>query len=305
MKQTFYSHGKLLLTAEYVVLDNALALAIPTKFGQFLEVEKNNTNSIVWKSYTNTNTIWFKAEFSNENNSISCSIENEVSKNLIKILTAAKTLNPKFLKSDFGFNVTSKLEFPQNWGLGSSSTLLNNIANWAKVDAFTLSNLTFGGSGYDIACAKNSTPIFYNLENNMPNVTPTLFNPEFRNQLYFVHLNQKQNSRDGIKHYKAQQFNLKETITKITTITEQLSSTTNFNTFCNLIDQHETIISKITKQETVKDSLFQDFNGSIKSLGAWGGDFVLVASKENPISYFKTKGFETILSWDQMVLENI
>ncbi len=303
MKETFYSHGKLLLTAEYVVLDNALALAVPTKFGQFLEVEKNDTNSIVWKSYTNTNTIWFEAEFSIENNSISCSIENAVSKNLIKILEAAKTLNPEFLNSEVEFNVTSKLEFPQNWGLGSSSTLLNNIANWAKVDAFKLSNLTFGGSGYDIACAQNSTPIFYNLENKIPNIKPIHFSPEFKDSLYFLHLNQKQNSRDGIKHYKAQQFDLTDTITEISVITKQLSSTTDFNTFCDLINTHETIIAKITKQETVKSRLFKKFNGSIKSLGAWGGDFVLVASKENPKPYFESKGFETVLRWDEIILE--
>ncbi|WP_375238282.1 GYDIA family GHMP kinase [Aurantibacter sp.] len=302
MKETFYSQGKLLLTAEYVVLDNALALAVPTKFGQFLNVEKNDTNSIVWKSYTNTNTIWFEAEFKLENNLISCSIENDISKNLIKILKAAKSLNPEFLNSEFGFNVTSKLEFPQNWGLGSSSTLLNNIANWAKIDAFKLSNLTFGGSGYDIACAQNSSPIFYNLENTIPTIKPITFNPEFKNHLYFVHLNQKQNSRDGIKHYKAQQFDLKDTIIEISGITKQISGTTNFNTFCNLITKHETLISNITKQETVKNRLFKDFNGSIKSLGAWGGDFVLITSKENPKPYFESKGFDTVLSWDEMIL---
>jgi len=37
-KRTFYSHGKLLLTAEYVILDGAKALALPTKFGQEMEI---------------------------------------------------------------------------------------------------------------------------------------------------------------------------------------------------------------------------------------------------------------------------
>ena len=36
--QTFYGHGKLLLTGEYAVLDGAKALSIPTRFGQSLEV---------------------------------------------------------------------------------------------------------------------------------------------------------------------------------------------------------------------------------------------------------------------------
>ena len=37
-KQTFYSNGKLLLTGEYLVLNGAVALAIPTKFGQTLTI---------------------------------------------------------------------------------------------------------------------------------------------------------------------------------------------------------------------------------------------------------------------------
>ena len=302
MKKTFYSHGKLLITSEYVVLDGALALAIPTKFGQFLEVEENNTNIISWKSFTDTGSIWFETEFSLINNNIISSIENDISKNLIKILQVARHLNPKFLKTDFSFNVNSKLEFPQNWGLGSSSTLLNNIAKWAKIDAFKLSNLTFGGSGYDIACAQNSSPILYKLEDKNPVTKPANFNPQFKDHLYFVHLNQKQNSRDGIKHYKAQQFDLAETILDITKISNTIKTTKDFNKFCILIDQHEQIIANITKQETVKNRLFSDYHGSIKSLGAWGGDFVLVASDKNPINYFKAKGFDTVLTWDEMIL---
>jgi mevalonate kinase len=37
----FYSHGKLLITSEYAVLDGAKALALPTRLGQKLSVSKN------------------------------------------------------------------------------------------------------------------------------------------------------------------------------------------------------------------------------------------------------------------------
>ena len=37
--QSFYAHGKLLITSEYLVLDGAEALALPTVYGQSLEVE--------------------------------------------------------------------------------------------------------------------------------------------------------------------------------------------------------------------------------------------------------------------------
>ncbi len=303
MTKTYYSHGKLLLTAEYVVLDHALALAIPTKFGQFLKIEPNNSNVLVWKSNSNTGETWFEAEFSFLGHNIICSIENDVSKHLIKILKVARKLNPDFLKTTFGYNVTTILEFPKNWGLGSSSTLLNNMAKWAQIDAFKLSEQTFGGSGYDIACAKNSKPIFFSTSQQTPKISASSFNPKFKAHLYFVHLNKKQNSRDGIKHYKAQHFDLNQTVLNITKITKKLSSTKDFDSFCELLNQHENIISQINNQEKVKELLFADFNGSIKSLGAWGGDFVLVATKENPVSYFNSKGFETVLSWNEMILE--
>jgi hypothetical protein len=65
---------------------------------------------------------------------------------------------------------------------------------------------------------------------------------------------------------------------------------------------HEIILSDILELETVKERLFSDFKGTIKSLGAWGGDFVMVLSKENPTHYFHLKGYETILTYDEMIL---
>jgi hypothetical protein len=48
--QTFYSNGKLLLTGEYVVLDGAEALALPTRFGQNLKVKQGVTQELKWLS---------------------------------------------------------------------------------------------------------------------------------------------------------------------------------------------------------------------------------------------------------------
>ena len=41
---TIFSPGKLLLTSEYVVLDGALALAVPTKWGQEFFFDEINVN---------------------------------------------------------------------------------------------------------------------------------------------------------------------------------------------------------------------------------------------------------------------
>jgi len=303
--QTYYSHGKLLLTAEYAVLDGAKALALPTKFGQTLTVELINEKKLIWQSFDFKGDIWFEDQFKLINGQIATSLapSNDVSERLKQILNKTKQLNPEFLKSSVGYKITSILEFPTNWGLGSSSTLLNNIAQWAKVDAFALSNATFGGSGYDIACAKNNTAIVYNLVNAKPLVKPIVFYKAFTNQLFFVHLNRKQNSRESIKTYRDNKSNIQNIILKINEITAKLITVNNIEDFNILIEKHEALIGEITKQTPIKKRLFNDFKHQIKSLGGWNGDFVLVTGNKDYVnSYFTAKGYNTIISFKDMIL---
>tara|TARA_R110002050_G_scaffold24064_2_gene64113 strand:+ start:32965 stop:33879 length:915 start_codon:yes stop_codon:yes gene_type:complete len=302
--QKYYSNGKLLLTGEYVVLDGALSLAVPTKQGQSLTIESIEEPKIIWTSLDELGNTWFENTFFMEQiTSDFSNPSNAISERVIQILNAVKTLNPDFLNTNNGFKITTSLTFPKNWGLGTSSTLINNVAQWANVDAFELLKLTFGGSGYDIACTQNNQPITYQLQKNTIVVNPVDFNPIFKEHLYFVYLNKKQNSRDGIASYNTNKSNLESVIPEINDITTNIISCKTLETFDALIQQHESLISKITKQDTVKDLLFNDFNGSVKSLGAWGGDFVLVTAKENPENYFKTKGFNTVISYDDMILK--
>lgn len=301
--KNYTSNGKLLITGEYIVLDGALSLAVPTKFGQSLKIEAINEPKIIWSSLDEKGAVWFKDKFQIEQIITSQAPRNDVSNRLIQILNATKQLNPNFLKSGTGFKIITKLDFPKNWGLGTSSTLINNIAQWANIDPYKLLENTFGGSGYDVACAQNNTPIIYQLQNGKPLVKSVDFNPLFKNHLYFVHLNKKQNSRDGIKHYNENKgIYLNTAISDINDITLKIIDCKNLSDFENLLNQHETIIGKATSQTPVKEVLFNDFKGSIKSLGAWGGDFVLTASKENPSNYFKNKGFNSIIPYSQMVL---
>lgn len=299
---SFYSHGKLLLTAEYVVLDGAKALAVPTVFGQHLTVTPIKTPHIDWTSFDNQNNVWFSDIITIADIISLKDTGNEVSNRLIQILNAAKQLNHEFLDNNEGFKITTTLEFPQNWGLGTSSTLINNIAQWAKVDPYKLLANSFGGSGYDIACAQHDTALLYHLDNKLPKTELVTFNPSFSDHLYFVHLNKKQNSRDGIAHYKANRHNTTKTIKAIDTLTQSMIDCDTLTAFQSILDTHEQLIGQITNQTPVKDTLFKDFDGSIKSLGAWGGDFILVASNTNPTAYFKSKGYTTILSYTTMVL---
>lgn len=303
MKQTFYSNGKVLITGEYVVLDGAQAFALPTKFGQSLIVDKGIPNTFQWISFDSDGSIWFEDKFSFEDILEKREFEdNNIKTTLIEILHHAYLLNPEFLKSDSGYKVKTELTFPKFWGLGTSSTLINNIAQWLQVDAFTLLKNSFGGSGYDIACAQNNSAIIYQLENNIPTITPIDFKPDFREKIFFVYLNQKQNSRTAIANYYNKQANIQAVIPVINAITEKVITATEPKVFALALKEHEIEMSNVLESQTIQETLFDDFDGVIKSLGAWGGDFVLAISKEDPTSYFKEKGFETVIPYKDIIL---
>lgn len=303
MKKTFYSNGKLLLTGEYLVLDGAKALAIPTRYGQYLYVEDSDSKSITWKSFDNDGSRWFEDEISFDDIQQKKQFKERPETNtLIKILYEASVLNPVILKCNKGFRITTNLTFPRNWGLGTSSTLINNIAQWFEIDAFKLLNKSFGGSGYDIACAQNNSPITYNIKNNIPTIEKITFKPDYLKNLYFIYLNKKQNSRLAIVNYNSNKNNLENNISEINNLTSQILKAKNLDTFCTLLEEHEEIISTIIKSKTVKELLFKDFNGTVKSLGAWGGDFILAACDTNPEKYFEEKGYPIIIPYKDMIL---
>lgn len=304
MKKTFYSNGKLLITGEYVVLDGAKALALPTKFGQNLIIESGKNKQIEWKSFDKDGSIWFEDSIPFESILKKESFLSDKIKNtLVEILHEAYLLNPKFIEESEGYNITTELTFPKFWGLGTSSTLINNIAQWLNIDAFELLRTSFGGSGYDIACAQKDVPILYQLENGKPTIHKVSFNPEFTGNLYFVYLNKKQSSKAAIASYYSKQNNISEVVKKIDKITEAVLGADNLKSFAYQIEKHEMIMSDVLEMQTIQEAYFSDFKGVVKSLGAWGGDFVMAISKENPSAYFKEKGFPTLLTFDEMILK--
>jgi len=306
----FYSNGKLLLTGEYVVLDGATSLAVPTKFGQDLVIEPIQEPQLIWGSFTNSGECWFEAIFDLpklrlKNATFNSAVEGNaefIAETLQSILCEARKLNPDFLQTEKGCMVKTNLSFPRNWGLGSSSTLINNIASWANIDAYKLLWNAFSGSGYDIACAQNDSPIFYQLKKKKPIVKTVEFNPDYKEELFFVHLNKKQNSREGIAQYKKNSQDIQQEILDVSSLSNEFSKVNSVKDLDKVIEEHESVISSIIKLNPVKKEMFPDYFGAVKSLGAWGGDFVLVTGNEDTPNYFKQKGFGTLLPYSKMIL---
>lgn len=304
----YYGHGKLLLTGEYFVLDGAKAIALPTKLGQRMHVRYRPSNDpkLYWKSYDVDNKCWFEACF--ELWHFNCLNEtNEQIEVLQNILREARYLNIHFLRDDVDIHVETVLEFPLDWGLGSSSTLIYNIAQWAYVSPFELHMRSFGGSGYDIACAQSMGPITYNKVGKHPQWETINFSPLFKDNIYFVYLNQKMNSKAGIQRYRDLVNDSKELVSKINKITHNMLDCLDLSEFDELVCEHESIISSALDLPRAKDLYFSDYWGEIKSLGAWGGDFILATSKESiekTKTYFANRGHSVCFTFDELILQN-
>ena len=299
----YYSHGKLLISGEYLVLEGAIGLAVPTVLGQDLVVEETETGLLHWVSVDENEKTWFAAEFDLEDfELLKHSGDVSVGEQLQRILRTARRMNSRFLIASEGCQVRTALEFPRNWGLGSSSTLVNNIAKWADRNPFRLLFDSFGGSGYDIACANSEKPLFYRLEDKHPKAYQVDFDPPFKKNLYFVYLNVKQSSKASIAQWEEVQDFDDQTLDHISAISKELVRCSNQEDFNMLLEEHERIIGSVLGEQPIQERYFSDFPGQIKSLGAWGGDFVLVLSETDPKDYFLKKGYKTVLSYSDLVL---
>ena len=305
-QNSFESRAKLMLTGEYFVLKGALALALPLRFGQKLTVsDHSGKSSIHWISTIN-NKPWFSALLFFDNFTVEESNLPELAETLCRTLSAAKELQPEFLVPGTEYHATSVMDFDPEWGIGSSSSLIANIAAWAKCDAFSLNSRIFNGSGYDVACAGSVAPIVYRLSNHQPSYRDAGFHPVFHRQLWFINLNKKQNTRESIRKTLLSHIS-SQTTENISALTLAMTKADDLRVFQAIMDQHEEIVGRTIHQIPVREQYFNDFRGSVKSLGAWGGDFVLAASswsEEYVRNYFTKKGLSTIFGYDDIVFSN-
>ena len=300
----FHAHGKLLITGEYLVLKGAMALAIPLNKGQTLYVETTNEAGLQWRAET-PNGLWFEAKFDDELKLLE-STDYKKADTLQLMLQKSIEQNPSTLAKLNHSSVTTKLEFDPSWGWGSSSTLLHLLQQWLGIDPYQLMDETIGGSGYDIACAAANSPIFYRrTANAAPQITPAQFNPPFIQQMGIVYLNKKQSSSSQVKSFLASASSYRDLVKEISKLSQEFTTIKDIGAFINLMLQHEAIIAKATGLTPVQELLFRDFNGAIKSLGAWGGDFALFVSEQDfrtNKKKFELKGYPVVMPLEEVIV---
>ena len=290
----FKSNGKLLITSEYLVMKGAMALAIPAKLDQELNVISTNSDFVNWKSFNKDNQIWYEEKFFlNKGTLIYHGKKNKMSDLIVRLFDYIHKFNKP--EKSIGNEFIWKINFNINWGLGSSSTLINNLSKWAKVNPYKLLFSVFNGSGYDIACCDKSNPIIFQKKDDYLSVSDTTFNPNFLNNIFLIFLNKKQDTQKSVQNFLETDQSLSEGINQINEIVHEIENVKDITTFESLIERHEKIIANILQMPTIQNEKFPDYNnGVIKSLGSWGGDFVLATGDEKSVDYFEEKGFNTI-----------
>ena len=298
---SFHSNGKLLISGEYLVLTGAKALALPVRFGQSIQIKSNNIHTITWIS-SDPHSTWFSCKIDPTGFKILQTSNHSVSEYLKELLLACRRLNPGFLTNEGGMDIMIQANYPLNWGLGSSSTLIALVAGLAKVDKLKLFRSVSNGSGYDLACTDRNSLLFYQLNNEEVSIDEAEPGKALLNHACFAYLGNKQETAGEVISFLSNKNFTDADIDRISELSMQICKTDDVMNFCALVEEHEEILSRILLKEKISKQ-FPDFPGSVKSLGAWGGDFAMFTSKlENREikAQLVQLGFNVIFTFDEL-----
>ena len=302
--KTCYASGNLMIAGEYFVLKGATALAVPLKYGQQMDVTagEGDQDFIHWKAYE-TGKLWFEARFRQDMLHIIETSDPEIAGRLQRILHAIQLLKNELLPVPC--LITCHIRFPVSWGWGSSSSLIANLARWAEVDPFELHDMVSEGSGYDVAASLSPGPLLFRKTESRMETMPVNFRPPFRDSIHFVYLGNKLSSSESIRQHRALMEKGTAAIPEIDRLTHVIAAEQEIDRFTTALKRHETLLSEALHLEPV-GKRFVDFDGAVKSLGAWGGDFAMAVSsrsKEYVAEYFRGKGLRILFQFNDIILE--
>jgi len=279
----FSARGKIMLTGEYLVLEGARTLARPTLRRQFLHVGTQGIpGQLQWVSLDYQGKSWFEYTFRPSEPDFKLKLSQDpVAAKLWSLLDFNASLSGLDVVQP-GYKVTTRLEWPRDWGLGSSSSLVVLLSRWFGSDPFVVQQDILGGSGYDIACGLSDEAIIYTLKEGQPKYQPVNTNPTFERHAAFAWLGSKADTDLAIRHFKqlVSAEDITDSIPRVDLITDTVLVSTDAQEMVEALGEHEAIIGSLIQREPIRHKHFKTFPGMVKSCGAWGGDFVLFLGRE-------------------------
>lgn len=294
MKYT--ASGKLLLFGEYFVLKGSPCLAVPLKFGQSLKVKRTEESGVVWE-VDDPYGQWIKVKFSPELDVLETTDNTQA----LKIQEVLRIIQKTKAGIDWnGLSFHFSIDFDRSFGFGTSSTFLSLLGQWSGVNPYDLLASSFGGSGYDIAAAQERKAFTYTIEDKIINRFD--INEDIQQQVLFIYLGNKQQSSSEVQRFSSLSIS-NEQIEVMRKIVGAATQCNTIETWEELINSSEDLLSEVLKKEKVKDLQFPDYPYAVKSLGAWGGDFVMATcrNREEAKAYFQKKNKQTMFLYKELI----
>ena len=272
-----------MLAGEYAVLYGVEALALPVKAGQWLhvwEMPAKGVSKMVWQSKEHDGSVWFDCRIDTDIMHVSETTDKGIADTLLQLLYLLKEQKPDlFLHKNI--RIETECEFNRSFGLGSSSTLVCNLAKWSGVNAHILQEHAFGGSGYDVAVGNLGRPLVYWRESNQPNWSAWQLPPELTREWYLVFPGQKQNSRESLTGVKSQLDKISTDVAllqQMNACIQAIKSPRSLPMLEAMLEMWQALLSQRLELPRPYDDLgLSPVKGGLcKYLGAWGGDVLLV-----------------------------
>ena len=220
---------------------------------------RSEKNQLIWEAKSPTG-LWFKTILKLQTLEVLETNNQIFSNRLVLLLKNAKELSKNILNETIGISVETKLGFNPEFGFGSSSTLVFCVSKWANVNPYLLQKKTFGGSGFDIACADAKGPITFLRTGENIEIKNVELSPKITNNLFFIYLGKKQQTSKSIKNFKKKAAYTNLDIDRITAITNEAIKAESIDDFEALLIEHEQLMSSIIQTPTIKSSCFSQYD---------------------------------------------
>lgn len=297
-----------MLAGEYAVMCGVEALALPVRAGQWQhvwEMPAKGVSKLVWQSKDADGSVWFECRVDTDIMHVSETTSETYSDTLLRLLFCIKEQKPElFLHKNI--RIETECEFNRSFGLGSSSTLVCNLAKWSGVNAHLLQERAFGGSGYDVAVGNLGRPLVYWLENNESNWSSWQLHPDFTDDWYLAFPGEKQNSRDSLAGVKAQLDKMSNDVAllqQMNACIQAIKSPRSLPMLEAMLEMWQALLSQRLDLPRPYETLgLSPVKGGLcKYLGAWGGDVLLINLTFLQANEIAFENME-IFSWNDFVV---
>ena len=281
--KSYFSHGKILLAGEYAVMCGVEALALPVKAGQWQhvwEMPAKGVSKLVWQSKEADGTVWFECRIDTDIMHVSETDNTAYSDTLLKLLLHIKEQKPDFFLHK-NIRIETECEFDRTFGLGSSSTLVCNLAKWSGVNAHDLQERVLGGSGYDIAVGNLGKPLVYWREQSEPNWSAWQLPVDFTQHWYLAFPGKKQNSREALNDVKKQLEIIQTDVAllqQMNACIQAIKTPRSLPMLEAMLEMWQALLAQRLDLPRPYETLdLSPVRGGLcKYLGAWGGDVLLI-----------------------------